>query len=102
VKEWRDSGYNGASATSSALLKWWFQTEHLTPDADGNMFSFKYYFAQREAVETIIYLHEIVKIKDKYDLLHFDSSGAVSAECSSKTGCVLLLKWQQAQVKRKF
>jgi len=79
VKEWRDSGYEGASATSSALLKWWFQTEHLLPDADGNMFSFKYYFAQREAVETIIYLHEILKIKDKYDLLRFDSSGAVSA-----------------------
>ncbi len=79
VKEWRNSGYEGASATSSALLKWWFQTEHLLPDADGNMFSFKYYFAQREAVETIIYLHEILKIKDKYDLLRFDSSGAVSA-----------------------
>jgi type III restriction enzyme len=79
VKEWRDSDYEGASPTSSALLKWWFQTEHLTPDSDGNMFSFKYYFAQREAVETIMYLHEIAKIKDKYDLLRFDSSGAVSA-----------------------
>ena len=40
---------------------------------------FRYYFAQREAVETIIYLHDTVKVKDKYDLMRFDSSGAISA-----------------------
>ncbi|GFO97531.1 type III restriction protein res subunit [groundwater metagenome] len=47
--------------------------------AGGNMFPFKYYFAQREAVETIIYLHEITKVKDKYDMLRFDSSDYVKA-----------------------
>jgi len=79
VKEWRDAGYAGASNTSAALLRWWFQTEHLMPQYDGTMTPFQYYFAQREAIETIVYLYEIAGAKDKYDLLRFDSSGAVSA-----------------------
>lgn len=79
VKEWRNSNYEGASRTSKTLLNWWFKTEHMTPQANGVMSQFKYYFAQREAVETIIYLHEIVKVKDKYDLMRFDASGIVSA-----------------------
>lgn len=79
VKEWRDTGYDGASDTSRALLKWWFQTEHIIPQNDGSTFQFKYYFAQREAVETVIYLYEVAKAKDKYDLLRYDSSEAVSA-----------------------
>jgi len=79
VKEWRDSGYAGASHTSAALLEWWFQTEHLMPQYDGTMAPFQYYFAQRESIETVIYLYEIAGAKDKYDLLRFDSSGAVSA-----------------------
>jgi len=76
---WRDSGYEGATDTSIALLKWWFGQEHLLPKADGMMAGFQYYFAQREAVETVIYLYDAVKIKDKYDLLRYDSSEAVSA-----------------------
>src|SRR3989339_1517558 len=79
VKEWRDSGYEGASATSKALLKWWFLTEHIKEKANGEAFIFQYYFAQREAIETIIFLYEIAKAKDKYDLIRYDSSGAVSA-----------------------
>ncbi len=79
VKEWRESGYEGTSATSLALLRWWFQKEHPTLAPDGITFDFQYYFAQREAVETIVFLHEVAGVKDKYDLLRFDSSGAVSA-----------------------
>lgn len=80
VKAWRDSGYNGASVTSQALLNWWFKTDHYLPQSDGTSFKFQYYFAQREAIETIIYLHEIVKAKDKYDLMRFDSSEVVTAQ----------------------
>ncbi len=79
VKEWRDNDYEGASATSRSLLNWWFNTEHLLSKSDDTMAKFEYYFAQREAVETVIYLYDVVKVKDKYDLLRFDSSGAVSA-----------------------
>ncbi|MBF0567065.1 MAG: DEAD/DEAH box helicase family protein [Nitrospirae bacterium] len=79
VKSWRDTHYQGATETSKALLQWWFNYDHVVPNADGTSFEFKYYFAQREAIETVIYLFEVVKVKDKYDLIRFDSSGAVSA-----------------------
>lgn len=79
VKEWRDDGYAGATPTSIALLNWWFKTDHLLAGADGMLVPFSYYFAQREAVETIIYLHDVAQIKDKYDLIRYDSSGAVSS-----------------------
>ncbi len=78
VKEWREAGYDGASPTSRALLKWWFETEHPVEDNDGNISNFRYYFCQREAIESIIYLYEVVNVKDKHDLMRFDSSGAVS------------------------
>ncbi|MFH1830321.1 MAG: DEAD/DEAH box helicase family protein [Pseudomonadota bacterium] len=79
VKAWRDSGYSGASSTSVALLNWWFKTDHPIQKSDGTSSIFRYYFAQREAVETVIYLHEIVKAKDKYDLMRFDSTGILTA-----------------------
>lgn len=79
IKAWRDTGYQGASRTSEALLTWWFDTEHLIEQADGNLAPFRYCFAQREAVETIIWLHDVRKVQDKVDLLRFDASGAVSS-----------------------
>ncbi len=78
VKEWRDSGYEGATDTSKSLLNWWFKTRHMLPKADGTMAEFQYYFAQREAVESIIYLYDVAGVQDKYDLMRFDSSGLVS------------------------
>ena len=68
VKKWRDKNYDGASKTSKALLDFWFNIEH----------KLQYYFAQREAIESIIYLYEVAKARDKYELLKFDSSGRVS------------------------
>ena len=79
VNQWRNDGYSGAADTSIALLNWWFGAEHLLPKADGTTAKFQYYFAQREAVETVVYLYDAVKVKDKYDMLRYDSSGAVSA-----------------------
>jgi type III restriction enzyme len=79
VKAWRDSGYAKATETSRSLLNWWFKTPHLLPKSDGTMMEFQYYFAQREALETIIYLYDVVGVKDKYDLMRFDSSGHVSS-----------------------
>ena len=80
VKTWRDANYNGASETSKALLNWWFKTPHLQEQTDGTMSEFQYYFAQREAIETIIYLYDVVKVKDEFDLMRFDSSRTVSAK----------------------
>lgn len=79
VKAWRDADYAGASATSRALLAWWFDTDHLIEQADGTQSQFRYYFAQREAVETVIWLYDVRGARDKFDLLRFDASGAVSS-----------------------
>ena len=78
VKAWRDSGYEGASATTRALLNHWFRTEHLVPMADGTVGPFQWYFAQREAVESAIWLYEVERSRDPYALLKHDSSGRVS------------------------
>ncbi|MCF7903281.1 MAG: DEAD/DEAH box helicase family protein [Candidatus Marinimicrobia bacterium] len=78
VKAFRDKGYEGATETSRNLLKWWFVEPHLVPQANGTDVQFQYYFAQREALETIVYLYEVVGVKDKFDLMRFDSTGFVS------------------------
>jgi type III restriction enzyme len=79
VFAWRVANYAGASATSLALLRHWFETEHLVEGADSSLSTFRYYFAQREAVETVIWLYEVKGARDKFDLMRFDASGAVSA-----------------------
>ena len=85
VKDFRDSGYVGATGTSTSLLNWWFKTPHLSPQTNGPDSRFQYYFAQREALETIIYLTDVVGVKDKFDLMRFDSSGIVSAGMFDET-----------------
>src|SRR5688572_18064570 len=71
VAEWRSREYAGASDTSRALLKWWFENEHWIPQANGTSKEFRYFFAQREAVETVIYLLEVRAVQDKYDMIRF-------------------------------
>ncbi len=78
VQAWRDSGYAGASATSRALLQWWFHSDHVTQPAAGSTEPFRWYFAQQEAVESIIWLYDVKQARDKFDLLRFDASGAIS------------------------
>ena len=78
VKTWREAGYGEAAETSKSLLNWWFNTPHLMEGADGETSGFQYYFAQREALETVIYLYDVIRVQDKYDLMRFDSSGAIS------------------------
>ena len=85
VKEFRDKAYVGATDTSRSLLNWWFNKPHLLPKADGTMAEFQYYFAQREALETIVYLYDVVGVKDKHDLMRFDAGGLVSGGMFDET-----------------
>lgn len=101
VKTWREHHYQGASDTSKALLNWWFNTEHIIPKSDGTMFEFKYYFAQREAIETVIYLYEVAKVKDRYDLIRYDSSGAVSTGMFDEEWLRLVIKMATGSGKTK-
>jgi type III restriction enzyme len=79
VEEWRARDYEGASETSRALLRWWFVEPHVRLATDGTAFPFQYYFAQREAVETIVWLYDVAKARSKYDLMRFDGMGRLSA-----------------------
>ncbi len=79
VKEWRNKNYEGASETSQALLNWWFKEEHIITEKDGSAYNFQYYFAQREAVETVVWLYDVAKVKDKHDLIRYNSTGVLSA-----------------------
>lgn len=58
LTEWREADYAGVSDTSRALLFHWFGQDHELVDANGDAHPFAYYFCQREAIESLIYLHE--------------------------------------------
>ena len=80
VAKWREEDYNGASETSKSLLNFWFNQEHLLGQT-----SFSFFFSQREAIESIIYLYEVAHAKDKYELMKFDSSGRISTGMFDET-----------------
>lgn len=69
VKEWRETDYPGASDTTRELLHHWFHRDHLTALADGTQIPFRYYFCQREAIETLIYLYEVRGIRSLCGLM---------------------------------
>lgn len=65
VTAWREGGYRGITGTTRTLLNYWFQTDHRLPNGR----FFRYHYAQREAMETLIYLYEVVKIRRQKDLI---------------------------------
>ncbi len=85
VRQWRTAHYSGAAETSRTLLHWWFDTQHLMPKPDGTDQEFRYFFAQREALETIIYLHDVAAVRDKHDMMRYDSSGRVTGSMFQET-----------------
>lgn len=101
VKEFRDGDYVGATETSKSLLNWWFKTPHLLEQFGEPMSEFEYYFAQREALETIVYLIDVVGIRDKFDLMRFDSSGIASAQMFDETWRRLVVKMATGSGKTK-
>ena len=65
VSDWRSDRYKGATATSRLLLNYWFGTEHRLP----NGARFVYHQAQREAIETLVYVYELAATRRHRDLL---------------------------------
>ncbi len=59
VREWRENDYPGASDTTRELLHHWFFRDHTFTAPDGETYPFRYYFCQREAIESLIYLMEV-------------------------------------------
>ena len=60
---WREANYAGVTPTSRQLLYHWFSRSHAVEGADGEETQFGYYFCQREAIETLIYLYEVRGIR---------------------------------------
>jgi type III restriction enzyme len=61
VAAWRESGYEGASETTKTLFRWWFE--------EAETAGFRPYWAQREAVETLVYLVEVEGGRDVKELI---------------------------------
>lgn len=59
VYKWRDDDYPGITDTTRELLYFWFFNDH---KINGELFRF--WFCQREAIETLIYLFEVKKYDD--------------------------------------
>lgn len=69
VDNWRNGGYAGVSRTTQVLLNYWFRTEHLLETDEGKSISFHYHWAQREAIETFIYLYELRGLRSEAEML---------------------------------
>ncbi len=66
VDEWRRNGYPGASEVTRRLFAYWFEEDH---EVSGYGVPFRYYFCQREAIETLVWLVEIAGKRDSRQLI---------------------------------
>jgi type III restriction enzyme len=66
VDKWRADGYPGASEVTLRLFGYWFEEDHEVP---GFGVPFRYYFCQREAIETLVWLVEIAGARDVQELI---------------------------------
>jgi type III restriction enzyme len=71
VDAWREQGYPGASNATKRLLEYWFDEDH---EVNGFPAPFRYYFCQREAIETLIWLVEIDGKHDAQKLIQSHST----------------------------
>ncbi len=65
VKSWKAGGCQGITDTTRTLLSYWFVADHKTRTGR----AFKYYDFQQEAIETLIYVWEVEKVRTRKDLL---------------------------------
>jgi type III restriction enzyme len=65
VKSWQAAGRKGITDTTRTLLNYWFQTDHKLKTGR----PFKYHPSQQEAIETLVYVWEVEKIRTRKDLL---------------------------------
>ncbi len=72
VSQWRDSGYPGTTDTTKRLLNYWFNEDHLA-----NNEKFEFWFAQRESIETLIYVYEVMKNRNFIDLAREFGDGPI-------------------------
>jgi type III restriction enzyme len=65
VKSWQAGGRKGITDTTRTLLNYWFFTDHKTRTGS----PFRYHPSQQEAIETLIYVWEVEKVRNRKALL---------------------------------
>ena len=65
VKSWKAGGRKGITDTTGVLLSYWFEADHKLKTGR----PFRYHDSQREAIETLIYVWEVEKVRTRKDLL---------------------------------
>ena len=66
VDAWREQGYPGVSDVTRRLFEYWFEEDH---EVAGFPTPFRYWFCQREAIETLAWLVEIAGQQDAQKLI---------------------------------
>ena len=66
VDAWREQSYPGASDMTRRLFEYWFDEDH---EVASFPVPFRYYFCQREAIETLIWLVEVAGQRDAQKLI---------------------------------
>jgi len=74
VYKWREDGYPGVTNTTRRLLQFWFEEDH---KLDGGLFQF--WFCQREAIEALIYVYEVMKKRNFIDMARDFGAGPIHA-----------------------
>jgi len=72
VITWREGGYPNTTDTTRRLLTFWFSEDHIV---DGEPFTF--WFCQREAIETLIYIYEVMKKRNFIDMARDFGAGPI-------------------------
>ena len=65
VADWRAAGYPGVTKTTKLLLNHWFYSDHRLKNGR----PFAYHPSQREAIESLVYLWEVEKVRRRKGLL---------------------------------
>jgi len=64
VWKWRDAKYPDVTSTTRLLLNYWFLTDHKLPNGQ----VFRYNNAQREAIESLVYVFEVARTQSLQSL----------------------------------
>ncbi|MBP9019702.1 MAG: DEAD/DEAH box helicase family protein [Bacteroidales bacterium] len=74
VYTWREQGYPNVTPTTKRLLQFWFYEDHLLENEP-----FKFWFCQREAIETLIYVYEVMKERNFIDVARNFGAGPIQS-----------------------
>jgi len=72
VFTWRNQGYPSVTPTTQRLLQFWFNEDHIV-----NKEPFEFWFCQREAIETLIYVYEVMKKRNFIDMARDFGAGPI-------------------------